>query len=207
MQIRRRSGQGIVHSEVDVKKWAERLPSVQAVRPRCCSGCGAASCPYGQPMVLVGHGTRERQVRGPLWPGMKPGVLVLRVRRYRCRKCAAITTVLPRGLVARRYYSGGAIALALLLLGVRGQSMQQVRRAVCAWQVSFEAPGQWNTVSQWLQAICEKRLYAQVRPWPPAFGLRQRAERVATTLLSYAPASLGPLGPEEQVFVGAGLAA
>lgn len=207
MQIRRRSGQGIVHSEVDVKKWAERLPSAQAVRPRCCSGCGAASCPHGQPLVLLGHGTRERQVRGPLWPGTKPGVLMVRVRRYRCRKCGAITTVLPRGLVARRYYSGGAIALALLLLGVRGHSMQQVRGAVCAWQVSFESPGQWNTVSQWLRAVFEKRLYPKVRPWPPAFGFRQRAERVATTLLSYAPASLGPIGLEEQVFVGAGLAA
>lgn len=207
MQIRRRSGQGIVHSEVDVKKWAERLPSAQAVRPRCCSGCGAASCPYGQLIVLVGHGTRERQVRGPLWPGMKPGVLVVRVRRYRCRRCAAVTTVLPRGLVARRYYSGGAIALGLLLLGVRGEPMRQVRRAVCAWQVSFESPGQWNTVSKWLQAISEKRLYPQVRTWPPTFGLRQKAERVATTLLSYAPSSRGPMGLEEQVFVGAGLAA
>lgn len=207
MRIRRRSGQGIVHSEVDVKKWAEQLPSVQAVRPRCCSGCGAASCPYGQPIVLLGHGTRERQVRGPLWPGMKPEVLVVRVRRYRCQRCGAITTVLPRGLVARRHYSGGAIALGLLLLGVRGQPMQQVRRAVCAWQVSFESPGQWNTVSKWLQAISEKRLYPQVRPWPPAFGLRQKAERVATTLLSYAPPSLGCRELDEQVFMGAGLAA
>jgi hypothetical protein len=138
---------------------------------------------------------------------MKPGVLVLRVRRYRCRRCGAITTVLPRGLLARRYYSGGAIALGLLLLGVRGQSVQQVRSAVCAWPVSFESPGQWNTVSKWLQAICEKRLYPQVRPWPPAFGLRQKAERVATTLLSYAPPSLGDTALEEQVFVGAGLAA
>jgi len=138
---------------------------------------------------------------------MKPGVLVLRVRRYRCRGCGAITTVLPRGLIARRYYSGGALSLGLLLLGVRGQSMHQVRGAVCAWQVSFESAGQWNTVSKWLRAVSEKRLYPQVRPWPPAFGFRQRAERVATTLLSYAPASLDPLGLEEQVFVGAGLAA
>jgi len=138
---------------------------------------------------------------------MKPGVLVLRVRRYRCRRCGAITTVLPRGLVARRYYSGGAIGLGLLLLGVMGESVQRVRDAVCAWPVSFESPGQWNTLSKWLQAVAEKQLYPQVRRWPPAFGFRQRAERVATTLLTYAPASLGSLGLEEQVFVGAGLAA
>jgi hypothetical protein len=138
---------------------------------------------------------------------MKPGVLVVRVRRYRCRCCGAITTAVPRGLVARRYYSGGAIALGLLLLGIRGHSMQQVRGAVCAWPVSFESPGQWNTVGKWLQAVSEKCLYPQVRPWPPAFGLRQKAERVASMLLSYAPASLAVTALEEQVFVGAGLAA
>ena len=85
--------------------------------------------------------------------------------------------------------------------------MQGVRNAVCAWKVSFESPGQRNTVGKWLQAVSEKRLYPQVRPWPPGFGFRQKAERVAMTLLSYAPASLGDRALEEQVFVGAGLAA
>jgi hypothetical protein len=207
MGIRRRSGQGIVHSEVDVKKWTEQLPTAQAVRPRCCSGCGAASCPHGQPIVLMGHGTRERQVRGPLGPGMKPGILVLRVRRYRCRRCGDITTVLPRGLLARRYYSAGAIALGLLLLGVMGESVQRVRDAICAWAVSFESPGQWNTLGKWVAAVTEKRLYPQVRPWPPGFRLRQKAERVATTLLTYAPMALSEQSLQEQVFAGAGLAA
>ena len=207
MQKRRQSGQGIVYSAVDVKNWVERLPDVSRVRPASCTGCGAASCPHGEAVVLVGHGTRERQVRGPGQPGAVPGVLVLRVRRYRCQRCGAITTVLPRGLVARRYYSGSAIGLAMLLLGVRGQSMQTVRAAVCAWRVSFESPQQWNTIGKWLKAIREERLYPQVRPWPPTFVPRQQAQRVATTLLTYAPAALSDCGLEEQVFAGAGLAA
>jgi len=208
MQKRRRSGQGIVYSEVDVKNWAQRMPAASAVRPKCCSGCGAASCPHGEAVVLVGHGSRERQVLGPCWPGEAPRVGVVRVRRYRCRRCGAITTVLPRGLVARRYYSSSAIGLALLLYGVRREPMQQVRQTVCAWPVSFESPQQWNTLSKWLKAVSEHRMYSQVRPWPPSCVPRQRAERVASTLLSFAPVVSGlALTLEEQVFMGAALAA
>lgn len=85
--------------------------------------------------------------------------------------------------------------------------MQAVRAAVCAWRASFESPQQWNTVGKWLKAVSVERLYPQVRPWPPSFVPRQQAERVATTLLTYAPATLSDRGLEEQVFVGAGLAA
>jgi len=85
--------------------------------------------------------------------------------------------------------------------------MQVVRAAVCSWRVSFESPQQWNTVGKWLKAIAKQRLYPQVRPWPPDFVPRQQAERVASTMLSYAPGGL-PWGTvEEQVFAGAGLAA
>lgn len=85
--------------------------------------------------------------------------------------------------------------------------MSVVRTAVCCWQVSFESPGQWNTVGKWLQAVAEKRLYPRVRACLPGFVPRQQAERVATTLLSYAPAAMGHCPIEDQVFVGAGLAA
>ncbi len=86
--------------------------------------------------------------------------------------------------------------------------MQQVRQAVCAWQVTFESPQHWNTLGKWLRAVSEQRLYCQVRPWPPSFVPRQKAERVASTLLSYAPVVSGDCSTlEEQVFMGAALAA
>jgi len=86
--------------------------------------------------------------------------------------------------------------------------MQQVRQAVCAWPVTFESPQQWNTLGKWLTAVSEQRLYGRVRSWPPSYVPRQRAERVASTLLSYAPMVSGQsLTLEEQVFVGAALAA
>src|SRR5262245_55650155 len=113
--MQRRSGEGIVYSAIDVKKWAEKVPLAAQVRPSCCSRCGAASRPSGAALVLVGHGLRERQARGPAEPQSRPETRVLRVRRYRCRLCGGLTTVLPRGLTARRHYSASAIGLALVL--------------------------------------------------------------------------------------------
>lgn len=85
--------------------------------------------------------------------------------------------------------------------------MQQVRQAVCAWRVSFESPQQWNTLGKWLRAVSEQRLYSRVRPWPPSYVPRQTAERVASTLLSYAPTTEDSNTLEELVFMGAALAA
>jgi len=68
----RQSGQGIVYSAIDVKEWAAEIPSVDAVRPGCCSRCGAASRPSGAGVVLVGHGARDRQIRGPVGPQGHP---------------------------------------------------------------------------------------------------------------------------------------
>ena len=92
-----------------VKKWAEEIPPAEQVGPGQCSKCGAASQPPGQPLVLVSHDLRERQVRGPSQPNARPETRVVRVRRYRCHRCGGLTTVLPRGLTARRHYSASSL--------------------------------------------------------------------------------------------------
>src|SRR6187399_325519 len=161
--MRRQSGEGIVYSAVDVKKWAEEVPDVEAVRPGCCSLCGAPSRPLGAALVVVGHGLRMRQVRGPATPGGVPEIRMLRVRRYRCRLCGGLTTVLPRGLTARRHYSASAIGLALCLYGMQRLSLGETRRRVCAWRFGFD-PERWTTLPTWLAAIEQGRLFVQVRP-------------------------------------------
>lgn len=201
--MRRQSGEGIVYSSVDVKKWAAEVPDVDAVRPGCCSQCGAPSCPLGAALVLVGHGLRTRQVRGPASAGGAPQIRTVRVRRYRCRLCAALTTVLPRGLTARRHYSASAIGLSLCLYGMQGLSLGDTRRRVCAWRLGFDRE-RWTTLPIWLAAIEQGRLFAQVRPCPATFSARERAERAAATLCAFA-FSAGAL--DEQAFEGAALAA
>lgn len=200
---RRQSGQGIVYSAVSVKKWAEEVPPIEHVRPGSCSKCGAASRPPGGPLVLVGHGLRERQVRGPAQPTGQPETQVVRVRRYRCRRCGGLTTVLPRGLTARRHYSASAIGLALCLHGLRGLSIGETRLRVCTWRVGFET-ARWSTLPLWVAAIGQGRLFPQVRPAAPRASLRKRAERAAATLCAFA---LCGGGVEAQAFEGAALAA
>jgi hypothetical protein len=201
--MRRQSGEGIVYSAIDVKKWAEKVPDVEAARPGCCSRCGAASRPFGAALVLLGHGLRVRQVRGPAGPRAAPQIRTILVRRYRCRRCRGLTTVLPRGLAARRHYSASAIGLALCLYGVQGLSQGQTRLRVCAWRVSFE-PDRWTTLARWVSSVERGRLFTRVRPCPPAFTVRDRAERVAATLCAVA---VGADTLEAQAFEGAALAA
>src|SRR5215213_1254852 len=113
-----RSGASVVQSALDLKSWQERPPTVDEARPASCPGCGAASCPVGSPRKLQGHGTRDRQVRGPGGPGQAPTTVVLRVRRYRCVRCGAVIVVVPREVRARRLYSVAAIGFALALWGL-----------------------------------------------------------------------------------------
>jgi hypothetical protein len=81
-------------------------------------------------MGLVGHGLRERQVRGPPDAQGEAVVQVIRVRRYRCRRCGITLTVVPRGVVARRHFGAGAIGLGLLLWSVQGRPLRVVRETV-----------------------------------------------------------------------------
>ena len=186
-----------------VKKWAEDVPSADQVRPGACSRCGAASRPPGEPLVLVSHGLRDRQVRGPAQPEGPPETRVVRVRRYRCRRCGGLTTVLPRGLTARRHYSASAIGLALGLHGLKGLSIGETRWRVCTWPVGFETE-RWTTLSLWVAAIEQRRLFPRVRPAPAGASLRSRTARAAATLRAVA---LCDGGVEAQVFEGAARAA
>jgi hypothetical protein len=154
-------------------------------------------------LVVLGHGVRERQVRGPATPRGVPEIRTLFVRRYRCRLCGGLTTVLPRGLTARRHYSASAIGLALCLHGMRGLSLAETRSRVCAWRCGFNAE-RWTTLGIWVAAIAEGRLFACVRPYPASFSVRERAERAAATLCSLA-LHAAPL--DELAFEGAALAA
>jgi hypothetical protein len=153
--------------------------------------------------VLVSHGLRERQVRGPAGPVGEPETRLVRVRRYRCLRCGGLTTVLPRGLTARRHYSASAIGLALCLYGLQGLSVGETRQRVCTWALGFETE-RWTTLPKWVAAIDEGRLFRSVRSSPLGTSLRRRAERAAGTLCSLA---LSGDRLEARVFEGAALAA
>jgi hypothetical protein len=186
---------------VDVNSWAVDLPDVAAVRPSLCPECGAAGRPLGRKLGIVGHGVRDRQVRGPAAPGVRASMRLVRARRYRCRGCSAVLVVVPRGVLARRHFAAGAIALALLRYS-QGARVADIRREL-GGQGDTAA---WPTMRRWARAAASVRLWKCVRASPPDWGLRRRAERAAMTLLAHAPATASTMSVDARVFIGAGFA-
>jgi hypothetical protein len=134
-----------------VKSWIDAPPSVDAVRPAHCEQCGSASRPVGRSLVVVGHGVRERQLRGPPLPGAVATDLVIWIRRYLCLHCKSTMTVGPPVMAPRRQYSRAAIAWALALLGVVGLRPSEIRRRVSSWHHRVETYG-WRTLHRWVAA-------------------------------------------------------
>lgn len=196
-----RSSHVVVHPSVNVKFWAERTPDVQTCRPARCPKCGAAGCPVGERLGLVGHGLRSRQLRGRPTPDASPIVQMLQVRRYRCVGCGAIATVLPRGAVRARHFAATAVALACVMYGLSGASLRDTRAQVSPWRSA--EPG-WPAMRRWLGAIACGAIFTSVRPWPDRWPGRRQAERVAQAVLAAVPAE-GALGV--RVFAGAELLA
>jgi hypothetical protein len=146
------SSSRIVHHSLGVKSWIESPPSVEEARPGACVACSAASRPTGGRLVLHGHGLRARQVCGPIDADSEPGWVVIACRRYDCRACGSIMTVVPRGIAPRRHYGHAAIAMALALWAIVGAPVEDIRRRVCAWRHSHEAPRTWPTLRRWARA-------------------------------------------------------
>jgi transposase len=159
----------------------------------------------GGALGLHGHGLRERHQWGPVVPGSTAALSAILLRRYLCRSCGAVVVVGPRGLVRRRLYSGGAIALALALYGGVGLSPREVRRGVSPLRiVGPTAAAGWASLRRWCRAVRAGRLFPAVRALPAGASVRQVAARAATTLAAYAPGS-GGLAIESAAFIGASM--
>lgn len=158
----------------------------------------------GERLTVHGHGLLERQVRGVLEVGAVPGVFVVSVRRYACQLCKAVMTVVPAGLIARRLYSAGSIALALHLWLIAGLSDRAVRSQVCVWQVRVRSGRGWAQLYRW--ARHPERVFPLPRPLS-LLGPLERAYAAArealTMLRSVAPVTLQAAPIALQTFEGA----
>ena len=80
-------------------------------------------------------------------------------RRYRCRACTAILVVGPRGLVRRRWYRGGAIALDFAAYA-RGATSAAVRALISPSRcVGGSSTERWVTLTRWLDAAHRGELF------------------------------------------------
>lgn len=134
--------------------------------------------------------------------GRPPELREVPARRYRCRGCKAILVVVPRGVLARRHFSAGAIALALLRFGL-GVRVVDIRRELGG---SGETAA-WPTLRRWVVAANRTGLWTSIRGSPPDWSARQVAHRAAMTLIAHAPPGAAYASAEERVFIGAAHAA
>ncbi len=193
-----RSACRVVYSTLESKFWKQVLPSADEVRPGSCPVCAGAAREPGRALGIVGHGLRDRQLRGPTSADAAPSIEVVLLRRYRCQQCRAILTVVPREVETRRLYSRPAIALALARMV--SEASAAVRRAVCPWRIGTTTG--WPTLRRWLAAVARGALFpaATASPDTTPAGL---AARVAQLALGHAPPSLRAAPMLVQVFAGA----
>jgi hypothetical protein len=111
-------------------------------------------------VVIVGHGLLQRQVLGPQTATSVAEAIEVTLRRYRCRACNAVLMVGPRGLVARRLYGAGAIALAFAAYG-HGATGPAIRTQTSPSRVvGGSAAERWVTVERWIEAARRGDLFA-----------------------------------------------
>lgn len=122
---------------------------------------------------------------------------MLWARRYLCRACAAVMTVLPATAQPLRHFSGAAMAMALALWGMAGESASEVRRRVNDWKPGPGARG-WRALSRWARAAGAGALFASL-----GLGADAPLERVAQALCGHAPVAARGASFHEQAFVGA----
>jgi hypothetical protein len=123
-------------------------------------------------------------------PDAPPIAAELVARRYRCRACAAILVVVPRG-VARGYrYSLAAIAWALALWAHQRLPAATVRaRTSTARRVGPASATRWASLQRWTR--CAVTLFGSMPRAQPGTTLRKRAARLVTFVVSRAPLSSG----------------
>lgn len=184
MKTKRRSTDQFVQIDLDVKDWLQSVPSVEAARPGQCPRCGVASRPAGQTLRLHGHGTRSRQVQGPLEVTGTPRIVELLLRRYLCTECGAVIVVGPRGLLGRRLYSAVAVALALARWALLAQSAAEVRDHVSPWRaVGPAAKAGWAALRRWARALRKRQLWPELLFGASMNGsLRETAGKAAVRL-------------------------
>lgn len=82
-------------------------------------------------------------------------------------------TVVPRGVCPRRHYGYAAIALALVLWRVVGQSVGEVRRHVCAWPVTTTRTSVWPALRRWCAALGDRFAQQAMGRAPPRLSCRE----------------------------------
>lgn len=152
-------------------------PTTSEVRPAHCLSCGAAGRPVGAPLVIQGHGGRDRWLLGVIADGGRPESVVVSGRRFRCLACGCVMLVVPCEVAPWRRYTLVTIALALAGFGL-GEAAGALRRRLAPGGTFDEG---WPALGRWLRAIISGKLLRWIRGVSELSG-RALAERVSAVL-------------------------
>ncbi|MFO0754978.1 MAG: hypothetical protein U0359_00685 [Byssovorax sp.] len=154
--------------------------------------------------MIVGHGLVERQLLGPATATGAPEQGSVVLRRYRCRACRAVLLVGPRGLVRRRWYGAGAMAVAFSVVAGGGSGATARDRTSPQRTVGVASADRWITLDRWLAAARRGELFGI----DGLDGLARRtvAEHVVLVLAARGGRELGA-DLVERAFAGAAMAA
>ena len=175
---------------------------MEEARPACCALCRVAAHD-GLRVVLHGHGLVSRQQRGPAAVGEEARCAEIVARRYLCTACDTVMRVLPAASAARKHFSGAAIALALALWGLRGQSAREVREQVSDQKVLGAGARGWRSLARWAREVAGGRLFAGLGLGGTVGCPRAVAARAAQALIGWAAAAAREAAPEAAAFNGA----
>lgn len=135
-------------------------------------------------------------------PGEQAVTYSCACRRYLCKGCGAVLTVLPASAQPRKHFSGAAIALALALWGLCGLSAAQVRAVVSDWVHTGASARGWRSLARWARQAARGELFTSLEA--RAEGLpRQVAQRLAQALCGHAPPEVRAQALGSQAFHGA----
>lgn len=129
---------------------------------------------------------------------------MLPLRRYRCRDCLAVLVVGPRGLIGRRWYSAGAISVAVAAFAAGETGAEARARTSPAVHVGGAAVDRWMTLVRWLDAARDGPLFGV--PGLRGLGRRDVARQVVLVLAARAGHRPGA-HMAESAFAGAAAAA
>ena len=79
-----------------------------------------------------------------------------------------------RGVAPRKHYGFAAIAMALALWLIAREPVREVRRRVCAWQVTRETTSSWPTLRRWRRAMGDRLAQIAIGRAPPHVHSRDR---------------------------------
>lgn len=198
-----------IRSSVSFKRWMQRLPTAEEVRPCRCPVCGAASRPEGLALVIHGHGKRARPLRGPPapCPWGPDEVTSVVCRRFQCQVpgCGAVLLVGPAEIASRYRFFAPAIALALFLWSSGEPPGEVWARCTGFPKDRRDLPERWRSLTRWGRAALAGTLFPGVSVAPPHPGVVRRAAvwPVIERLLGRAASSTRLEADEIRVMAGA----